>query len=172
MLQRRDLLKTSLTICGCAACGELGIGASDSAARPADSAAIRGAGYDLWFTGAQRETIMNGKLAAELDLKTLAKRPHLYCVGPIEQLRGEITIVDSRPALARVGPYGAVEVTQSFDVGAPFLVWAEVPRWVERPIRPKSAATKTSSALFRKPLRPPASMPSCRCRSWSPAGRI
>src|ERR1700755_833569 len=106
MVQRRDFLKTSLTICGCAACGELGIG---SAARAEGPTAICGAGYDLWFIGAQRDTIMNGKLAAALDLKTLAERPHLYGVGPIEQLRGEVTIADSRPALARVGPDGAVE---------------------------------------------------------------
>jgi hypothetical protein len=84
MMQRRDLLKTSLTVCGCAICGELGVGASGRAAGADGPTAIRGAGYDLWFIGAQRETIMNGKLAAALDLKTLADRPHLYGVGPID----------------------------------------------------------------------------------------
>ncbi len=77
---------------------------------------------------------MNGKLAAALDLQTLAGRPHLYGLGPIEELRGEVTIVDSRPALARVAPDGTVNVTQSFDAGVPFFVWAEVPHWVEMPI--------------------------------------
>ena len=95
---------------------------------------VSGGGYELWFIGAQRETIMNGKLAAALDLKTLADRPHLYGLGPIEELRGEVTIADSRPALARVAPDGTVEVTRSFDAGVPFFVWAEVPRWIERPI--------------------------------------
>jgi hypothetical protein len=55
MVQRRDLLKTSLTICGCAICGELGIDVSGNAARADGPTAIRGAGYDLWFIGAQRE---------------------------------------------------------------------------------------------------------------------
>jgi acetolactate decarboxylase len=72
---------------------------------------------------------MNGKLAAALDLRTLASRQQLYGIGPIEQLRGEVTIADSRPALARVEPDGALKVTQSFDTGVPFFVWAEVPRW-------------------------------------------
>ena len=63
---------------------------------------------------------MNGKLAAALDLKTLAGRTHLYGLGPIEQLRGE----------ARVAPDGTVNVTDSFDAGVPFFVWAEVPHWV------------------------------------------
>jgi acetolactate decarboxylase len=94
---------------------------------------VRGIGYELWFIGAQRQTIMNGKLAAALDLRTLADRRHLYGLGPLEQLRGEATIADSRPALARVGPDGMVKVTQSFDAGVPFFVWAEVPRWIEIP---------------------------------------
>ena len=134
MIQRRDLLKTSLTICGCTVCGGLGLGAFGGATRADSPTAIRGSGYELWFIGAQRETIMNGKLAAALDLRTLANRPHLYGVGPIEELRGEVTIADSRPALARVTPEGTVSVSESFDAGTPFFVWAEVPRWVERPI--------------------------------------
>src|ERR1700758_2597947 len=121
MVQRRDFLKTSMTICGCAICGELGIGASGSAARADGPTAIRGPGYDLRFIGAQRETIMNGKLAAALDLRTLAKAPHLYGIGPIEELRGEVTIADSRPSLARVGPDGAVRVAENFEAGVPFF---------------------------------------------------
>jgi acetolactate decarboxylase len=77
---------------------------------------------------------MNGKLAAALDLKTLAGRPHLYGLGPIEELRGEVTIADTRPALARVASDGTVNVTRSFNAGVPFFVWAEVPHWVEMPI--------------------------------------
>ena len=134
MVPRRDILKTSLTLCGCAACGALGIGTSGRDARADGPTAIGGSSYDLWFIGAQRETIMNGRLAAALDLKTLASRPHLYGLGPIEELRGEVTIADGRPALARVAPDGAVNVTSSFDAGVPFFVWAEVPRWIERPI--------------------------------------
>jgi alpha-acetolactate decarboxylase len=134
MVPRREVLKTSLTICGCAASGALGVGTLARNARADGPTAISGAGYELWFIGAQRETIMNGKLAAALDLNTLADRPHLYGLGPIEQLRGEVTIVDGRPALARVAADGTVSVTQSFSAGAPFFVWAEVLRWTETPI--------------------------------------
>ena len=80
-------------------------------------------------SGAQRETVMNGKLAAALDLRTLANTPHLYGIGPIEELRGEATIADGRPSLARVGPDGAVRVAESFEAGVPFFVWAEIPAW-------------------------------------------
>jgi acetolactate decarboxylase len=134
MVQRREILKTSLTLCGCAACGALGIGGAGRDARADAPTTVSGTGYQLWFIGAQRETIMNGKLAAALELNTLAGRAHLYGLGPLEQLRGEVTIADSRPALARVAPDGSVSVTESFAAGAPFFVWAEVPRWTSLPI--------------------------------------
>jgi acetolactate decarboxylase len=132
MISRRRLLRAGLTMCSCAACGEIGIFAPG--ARADSPTAIKALRYDLWFIGGQRDTIMNGKLGAMLDLRTLAGRRHLYGIGPIEQLRGEVTIADSRPALARVGADGAVKVTQSFETGVPFFVWAEVPRWHEKPI--------------------------------------
>jgi acetolactate decarboxylase len=134
MLSRRRFLKTSLTVCGCATCGVLGATGLARSVRADSLTAIEGSGYGLWFIGAQRETIMNGKLAAELDLKTLADVHHLYGIGPFEQLRGEVTIADSRPALARVAPDGTVKVIESFAMGVPFFVWAEVPRWRQVPI--------------------------------------
>jgi acetolactate decarboxylase len=129
MLSRRQFFQTSLTVCSCAACGAFGLGTLARNARADTPTAVKGAGYDLRFVGGQRETIMNGKLAAALDLNTLVGRSHLYGIGPIEQLRGEVTIADSRPALARVAADGTVKVTQSFETGVPFFVWAEVPRW-------------------------------------------
>jgi len=131
MILRRQLLRSSLTVCSCATCSGLG---APYNARADSPTAIKGTGYDLWFIGAQRETIMNGKLAAALDLRTLANRPHLYGIGPIEQLRGEVTIANSRPALARVASDGTVKVTPSFETGVPFFVWAEVPLWHQVPI--------------------------------------
>jgi acetolactate decarboxylase len=134
MLSRRQFLGVSLAACGCATCGGLGTSAFAHSAVADGLTAVEGAGYDLWFIGSQRETIMNGRLAAALDLKTLADRPHLYGIGPIEQLRGEVTIAASRPALARVASDGTVKVTQGFDAGVPFFVWAEVPLWRQTPI--------------------------------------
>ncbi len=137
MVTRRSILKVGLGLCGCAACGAAVFDRVASKAHADAPARVEGSGYDLRFVGAQRETVRNGKLAAALDLRTLAKTPHLYGVGPIEQLRGEVTIADSRPALARVAPDGAVQVTESFEAGVPFFVWAEVPVWQTVPIAPE-----------------------------------
>ena len=132
MMGRRHFLRIGIATGACATCGLPSGGAAIAAG---DSiTAIEGPGYDLWFVGAQRDTIMNGKLAAALDLNTLAGEEHLYGLGPLEQLRGEVTIADSRPSLTRVGPDGSLQVAESFNAGAPFFVWANVPRWRTVPI--------------------------------------
>src|SRR5215510_11884681 len=124
MLSRRRFFKASLSICGCSLCGA-DVSASMAVTHVDEAAHIRGQGFDLRFIGAQRETVMNGKLESVIDVRTLASRPHLYAIGPIEDLRGEVTIIDGRPALARVAQDGRVQVRESFETGAPFLVWAE-----------------------------------------------
>jgi acetolactate decarboxylase len=130
MLTRRQLFHTGL-LTGCAACaalatnGLLGAGATDAAA----PSKIEGPGYSLWYLGSQRQTIMTGDRAAHLDLRTLKGRPHLYGIGPIQGLTGEVTIADSRPSLARVGADRHVHVTESYEAGVPFFVWAEVSAW-------------------------------------------
>jgi acetolactate decarboxylase len=116
------------------ACWFAEFASSDSSAQGDQPTGFHGSGYDLRFIGAQRDTVMNGRLAAAIDLRGLAMTRHLYAIGPIEQLRGEVTIIDSRPSLSHVGADGTVQVTQSFEAGAPFLVWAEVPAWQSLPI--------------------------------------
>ena len=136
MMGRRHLLRIGIAAGACATCG-LPSGGFAGAAQGDSITAVQGSGYDLWFVGAQRDTIMNGKLAAALDLNTLAGEEHLYGLGPLEQLRGEVTIADSRAALARVAPDGSVQVAESFNAGAPFFVWANVPQWRQVPIPPE-----------------------------------
>jgi len=137
MPTRRSVLTAGVSLCGCTACGAGILHLATSKVHADAPTRIAGPGYELFFVGAQRETIMNGKLAAALDLRTLARTPHLYGIGPIEQLRGEVTIAGSRPALARVGADGALRVSESFETGVPFFVWAQVPRWQTLPIPPE-----------------------------------
>jgi acetolactate decarboxylase len=135
MMSRRSLVMSGLGWCACSACVAEGMGASaNTASANEQPKEEQGPGYRLRFIGAQRETIMHGKLAAAIDLRTLASTAHLYGIGPLEQLRGEVTIIDGRPSLARVNSAGSVAVTENYDGGAPFLVWAEVTAWRDLPI--------------------------------------
>jgi len=130
MLTRRHLFHTGL-FGGCAVCSALATGrlSTAGAIEVVAPSKINGPGYELSFVGSPRQTIMTDDRAAHLDLRTLKGRSHLYGIGPIEGLTGEVTIADSRPSLARVTTDHRAHVTESYDAGVPFFVWAEVSAW-------------------------------------------
>src|SRR5260370_29637239 len=95
-----------ITLLGCAACAALAISSKYRALAidPVHRTEIDGRGYKLWFIGGMRDAIMMGRSEATLDLRTLKDPSHLYGVGPIDGLPGEVPIYDNRPSLAPVGP--------------------------------------------------------------------
>jgi acetolactate decarboxylase len=130
---RRHLLRLAIGG-GCAICTALAGRAARGAEATTPPTVVQGPGYVLRYIGALHAAIMQGQRAAILDLATLRDVPRFYGLGPIEGLAGEVTIIDSRPSLARVRGDRAIEITESFDAGVPFFVWAEVPRWRTVPL--------------------------------------
>jgi acetolactate decarboxylase len=88
---------------------------------------VRRPGYTLGWVGAQRH-VLAGDLTPRARLQALADVPHLYALGPLAGLQGEVTVIDGAP-LVTTRPGGTMRVEQSFDHRACFLVHAEVPRW-------------------------------------------
>lgn len=81
--------------------------------------------------------VMMGELAGQVDLATPADLPHLYAVGPLENLNGEVTIWDGHPHLTQVNDAGvpvAVPDDEAWKKSAIFLVWAQVELWSEHPV--------------------------------------
>jgi acetolactate decarboxylase len=125
MLNRRHLLLT-----GCATCAAFASFRSlGMAAAPAPTDEIRGPGYVLRYAGSIREAIMMGKRDAVFDLRTLKGKPHLWGLGALGGLTGEITIADGLSLLARVGTDHSIQVSEGYDGDATICVWAEVPSW-------------------------------------------
>lgn len=93
------------------------------------------------WVGAQRD-VLAGDVSGQIDLGTLADLPHLYALGPREDLQGEVTVFDGLPSVARVVD-GRIEVDRSFGHRACFLVFATVAAWDEavlaEPVRGGSA---------------------------------
>jgi acetolactate decarboxylase len=83
--------------------------------------------------GEMRKVMREGNLAASIDLSTLAKKKHLYALGPLEGLRGEVTIWDSIPSISRIESTKVV-TSDNFQNKACFLVYAFVEKWKEVPI--------------------------------------
>ena len=100
-----------------------GPGASDDAPPKGEPGEVR------WL-GEQRKVVQDGDLTGRVDLTALAERPHLYAAGPLEGLKGEVTVWDGKASLAR-WEAGKVVTSQEFKGKACFLVYAQVPRWIE-----------------------------------------
>ncbi len=80
------------------------------------------------YIGAQRDIFKTGKASSVISLESLADRPGLFAVGPIEGLDGEITIYNSKPYITKVRG-NDYTVDHSFKYGAFFLVWSEQSKW-------------------------------------------
>jgi len=108
--------------------------------------------HGVRWAGAQRD-LLSGDIRGHVDVSSLSTLPDLYALGPLEGVRGEVSIFQSRPSIARV-EHGAVITTDGWRVRACFLVWAQVPRWHARvapaPIDDLEALAEEAVALARE----------------------
>jgi acetolactate decarboxylase len=106
-------------------------------AAPQDAPSDRqGAVVEVRWSGELKNVMMKGDLRGTIELKSLAKMPHLYAVGALEGLQGEVTILDSAVSIARVKE-GKVVVGEVAQGKTCVLVYAQVKHWKELPL-PKS----------------------------------
>jgi len=103
-------------------------------------------GYRVRWVGEQRLVVREGDLSGRIDLETLSKLPHLYAVGPVEGLKGEVTIFDGLPFITHVDNKN-VAVDRSFRHKACFLVYAQVDRW-QQVLVPESVKTASELEQF------------------------
>lgn len=80
--------------------------------------------------GMARNVMMGTDLSPQVQLDSLLERPHLYALGPVDDLQGELMVVDGR-ARASVVVKGKQELRDASKMRAPFLVYSYVPAWTE-----------------------------------------
>ena len=85
----------------------------------------------LHISGAMRNVMWKGKLAGTIALDTITDKTHLYGLGPVEFLTGEILILDGRTYVSKVASPGTMKLEETFAVKAPFFVYANVAEWNE-----------------------------------------
>ncbi len=102
------------------------------AAVAADPPKAEQAGFVVKSAGEMRNVMQKGNLAAHIDCADLRPLKHLYALGPVEGLRGEVTVFDGTPAVTTVEG-GKPAVGESWPKAC-FLVYAQVPRWQSTPL--------------------------------------
>lgn len=93
--------------------------------------------------GAMHEMMMTGDTSGNLVLNKL-KPKNLYGLGPLENLKGEITIVDGVPYVSRVSSDGQPLIQKDWTSSAIFFVYANSGSWEKTNI---SKALETKEKL-------------------------
>jgi hypothetical protein len=84
-------------------------------------------GYPVKWVGAQRD-VLQGDISGHVTLISFSHLQHLYALGPVERLQGEVSIFDSVPTISRI-TNNALKIETNFSVSACFLVYAQVSAW-------------------------------------------
>ncbi len=84
--------------------------------------------FKVEHRGALKNTMHKGDIAAKADLKDLENAEHLYALGALENLKGEIKIFDSKPFNTIVTD-SSLSFNNSFNKKATLLVRASVSKW-------------------------------------------
>jgi acetolactate decarboxylase len=98
------------------------------------------------WVGEMHKAVHEGDTGGKVALASLLATPHLFAIGPVAGLRGEITVIDGAPSIGLVGEEGPL-VSARAEVDAAFLVWAREPRWV-RLVIPESIRTEQDIETF------------------------
>jgi hypothetical protein len=69
-----------------------------------------------------------GDFSSYANLADFRHRSHVYAVGPVQHLGGEITVIDSVPYAVEIVE-GKLKVTSTWEYQPPFLVYSEVAKW-------------------------------------------
>lgn len=86
---------------------------------------------DVQIVGAMKNVMWKGELGSSINLDTIANKKGLYGLGPESYLTGELLLMDGQSFVSRVTSDSTMAVEKTFDVSAPFLVYAHVNEWQE-----------------------------------------
>lgn len=78
---------------------------------------------------AMKNAMWKGEIGPKIYLDTIEDKKGLYGLGPLQYLKGEITIVNGKSYVSRVTSDTTMAVTKSFAISAPFFVYSNVRNW-------------------------------------------
>jgi len=87
-----------------------------------------GANSDVRVLGEMRRMFTARDIGPNVDLAEVNKEPHLYALGPLAGLKGEVTVADGQVFVSKANGKKPI-VTIEPRVISVFLVYASVPAW-------------------------------------------
>ncbi|MDZ7899287.1 MAG: acetolactate decarboxylase [Arcicella sp.] len=80
------------------------------------------------FVGSMSE-MGKDNFAPHISLDSIKNKKHLYALGPLGKMQGEITVVDGKPFGVKVNADGDGIVKKNWKIKAPFFVSSNVKSW-------------------------------------------
>ncbi len=84
--------------------------------------------FDVGYKGALKLMMHKGDISAKADLRNFQNTKHLYALGAVENLKGEIQIFDGKPFISS-GLEEMVSIKNTFDQHATLFVYTDVKKW-------------------------------------------
>ena len=98
--------------------------------------------------GAMKNVMRKGELGGTINLDTIKDKNGLYGLGPVEYLRGELLIIDGKSYVSSVMTDSTMAVEETYDVKAPFLVYANQMDWSIENLPPDIKTIKELEAFI------------------------
>lgn len=81
--------------------------------------------------GQMRDALWKGELYGKINLDTLTRSEHLYGIGPLAYLRGEVMIYDGVVYRSVISQDNRILVDTGYKTQAPFFGYCYIPQWRE-----------------------------------------
>jgi acetolactate decarboxylase len=91
--------------------------------------------------------IMSGNIQPVISLDTLLEKKHLYALGAVDHLKGEIQIFDSKPSNSFVVD-SSLQIKDAYSLKASLLVYAEVEEWDSFQIENSKTKSDLEAQIF------------------------
>ena len=92
--------------------------------------------------------IMSGNIKPVISLDTLSEKNHLYALGAVDYLKGEIQIFNSKPSNSFVID-SSLRIKDSYSLKASLLVYAEVAAWDSFQIENSKTKSDLEEQIFK-----------------------
>lgn len=102
---------------------------------------------EVKIVGQMKNVMWKGQLYGNISLDTISIKEHLYGMGPVEYLAGEILIIDGRSYRSTVLTDQAMYVEETYTLKAPFFGYAYIRNWTEQAL-PDSVRTIPELEVF------------------------
>ena len=102
--------------------------------------------YQVMWAGKLVNVMVRGDLEPKIHLQDIVPIPHLFAVGVLDRLTGEVIVVDGVATLTRIRD-GKMVIDHAMAGGSPFLIYVSAPAWKERSI-PKEVTDEKALEEF------------------------